>query len=97
MVQKAVEYGSGGGDVAEIAFLKELVERDSSEDIRNRAWRCLVEAREPQLRSFAWQAGYGSFSVSPSEADAVRAYIDEQEDHHIKMSFQDEFRALVRR
>ena len=54
-----------------------------------------AKTRDRQLRSFAWQARYGSFSVSPSQVDAVRAYIDGQEAHHTNMSFQDEFRALV--
>ena len=54
-----------------------------------------AKTRDPQLRSFAWQAGYGSFPVSPSQVDAVRAYIDGQEAHHTNLSFQDEFRALV--
>ncbi len=40
---------------------------------------------------------YGAFSVSPSNAEAVRAYIETQEQHHGRMTFQDEFRELLRR
>lgn len=43
---------------------------------------------------FAWQAGYGAFSVSQSQAGHVVAYIQGQEDHHRVLSFQDELRAL---
>jgi len=43
---------------------------------------------------FAWQAGYGAFSVSQSQASSVVAYIQGQEDHHRVLSFQDELRAL---
>jgi len=55
------------------------------------------KTRDPQLRGFAWQAWHGSFSLTPFQVDAVRAYIDGQQAHHARMSFKDEFRALVRR
>jgi len=44
---------------------------------------------------FAWQAGYGAFSVGIREIDAVVKYINSQEEHHRKVSFQDEFRRLL--
>lgn len=47
------EWPWRAADAPEIAFLKELVERDSNEEIRNRAWRCLLEARKPQCIQFA--------------------------------------------
>ena len=47
--------------------------------------------------AFYWQAGYGAFSVSPSNVEVVIAYIDRQEEHHRKWTFQDEFRELLRR
>jgi len=40
---------------------------------------------------FAWQEGYGSFSVSYSALDAVKKYIQNQEQHHAKMSFEEEY------
>jgi REP element-mobilizing transposase RayT len=48
-----------------------------------------------ELRGFAWQRGYGVFSVGPRNVDALVAYIDAQEEHHRTRSFQDEFRALL--
>lgn len=51
----------------------------------------------PGLRSFAWQTGYGAFSVSQSQADGVSEYIDRQEEHHKRMTFQEEFLALLKR
>ena len=51
----------------------------------------------PNMGYFAWQAGYGAFSVSQSNAPQVKGYIANQEEHHRRMSFQDEFRALLRR
>lgn len=46
---------------------------------------------------FAWQEGYGGFSVSQSYRDAVVDYISRQEEHHAKHSFEQEFEALVRK
>ena len=57
-------------------------------------WMKLKGPRNPE---FFWQAGYGAFSVSQSNLDAVTRYIENQEEHHQKMSFQDEFRELLRR
>ena len=51
----------------------------------------------PDLRDFAWQEGYGAFSVSASSIPRVRAYIRGQEAHHATLSFEDEFRALLKR
>jgi hypothetical protein len=46
---------------------------------------------------FAWQEGYGAFSVSSSNLDAVTRYIRNQEIHHRKFRFEDEFRALLKK
>ena len=51
----------------------------------------------PCLQQFSWQAGYAAFSVSQSNVDAVRRYIESQEEHHRKVTFQDELRALFNR
>jgi REP element-mobilizing transposase RayT len=50
-----------------------------------------------KARKFGWQDGYGAFSVSESQVDAVREYIRTQEGHHRGLSYQDEFRALLDR
>ena len=46
---------------------------------------------------FAWQSGYGVFSVSPAHLDAVAAYIRNQEEHHRTKSFREEYLSLVRK
>ena len=43
---------------------------------------------------FAWQSGYGAFSVSHSLMDSVDTYIRNQIEHHAKMTFQDEYRRI---
>ena len=45
--------------------------------------------------AFHWQEGYGAFSVSPSAIEQVKEYIQNQEEHHKKMSFMDEYKALL--
>ena len=47
--------------------------------------------------TFSWQAGYGVFSVSQSNLDQVVNYVNNQAEHHKRLSFQDEFRELCRR
>jgi putative transposase len=56
--------------------------------------RCVHEKWD---REFAWQTGYGVFSVSESNVGAVRKYIAEQEEHHRKHSFQEEFVAFLKK
>ena len=48
-----------------------------------------------QRREFAWQEGYGAFSVSSSNLDSVIRYIQNQEPHHRKIGFDEEFRAIL--
>lgn len=51
---------------------------------------------QPGVESgFAWQGGYGVFSVSASRVEAVREYVARQREHHEVRSFQDEFLALL--
>ena len=50
---------------------------------------------ENHSRLFSWQEGFGAFSVSASNVPEVARYIDNQEQHHQKMSFRDEWRFLV--
>ena len=48
-------------------------------------------------RKFAWQEGYGAFSVSTSNLAAVVRYIQDQESHHRKISFEDEYLMLLKK
>jgi REP element-mobilizing transposase RayT len=49
------------------------------------------------VREFAWQRGYGLFSVSPAHLGALIQYIDGQREHHRKRGFQEEMRGLLER
>ena len=56
-----------------------------------------LKAQSPALAHFAWQNGYGVFSVGPSDLEALRKYIDTQEEHHRTHTFQEEYRAFLKR
>lgn len=49
------------------------------------------------VHSFAWQEGYGAFTVSPSQLGNVRTYIQEQEEHHRTRTFREEYLTLLQR
>jgi REP element-mobilizing transposase RayT len=48
-------------------------------------------------KAFAWQKGFGAFSVSRSNADAVAKYIRDQEKHHQKIDLRDEYLSLLQK
>lgn len=56
-----------------------------------------IKHRNSSLASFAWQGGYGAFSVSASAIDKTCRYIADQPEHHKKQTFQDEYRAFLRK
>jgi len=70
-----------------IAELVGAIKRSSSK------W---AKTKGPSLRKFAWQNGYGAFSVSQSHVERVRSYIQNQEEHHRRKTFEDEFRSLLK-
>ncbi|MEG9432044.1 IS200/IS605 family transposase [Terriglobus sp. ADX1] len=47
--------------------------------------------------NFAWQRGYGAFTLGKSDLDALVRYIENQEEHHRKIDFRDELRAILKR
>jgi putative transposase len=54
-----------------------------------------VHQNTPQGKGFDWQAGYGAFSVSKSAEERVKAYIQNQEEHHRVRTFAEEFKELL--
>jgi len=70
------------------AELLEKIKKTSS------AW---IKRQGAQYDGFFWQAGYGAFSIGWSQLDDLVTYIDRQEEHHRKLSFQEEYRMLLNR
>ena len=56
-----------------------------------------LKLQDISLRDFSWQNGYGAFSGSESSVIRVQRYIEDQEQHHRIVCYQDEFRAFLRR
>jgi putative transposase len=66
------------------------------EDVKTSSSKWL-KTQGPEFSRFAWQTGYGAFSVSESNVAAVRDYIANQAEHHRVKSFQEEYRAFLTR
>jgi putative transposase len=64
-----------------LAALMEEIKRHSSR------W---IKTLDPHYSKFYWQGGYAGFSISPSLVQKTRLYIDNQEEHHIKRTFEEE-------
>lgn len=56
-----------------------------------------IKSLSSRYRGFFWQRGYGAFSVSLSQLDAVLQYVEMQQEHHRTRTFQEEYRELLRR
>lgn len=56
-----------------------------------------LKEQSPEYADFEWQGGYADFSVSQSNLEQVKEYIAHQEEHHRKMTFQEELRTLLRK
>src|SRR5262245_21380121 len=61
---------------------------------RSSGW---IHRTRPQMATFGWQTGYGAFTVSQSQVDKVRRYIEQQEQHHRKQTFDIELRNILRK
>lgn len=71
--------------ISQMKLLEELKKESSK-------W---IKTKGQTYSSFYWQDGYGIFSVNPSEIDIVIDYINKQEEHHKKKTFQEELRAFL--
>lgn len=56
-----------------------------------------IKSKGLGYENFYWQDGYGAFSVRPSDVDIVISYIANQQEHHRKKSFQDEYRGFLQK
>jgi REP element-mobilizing transposase RayT len=81
-----------GGTADHVHVLVQLGRTATVADLVKELKRIWIRQRVPE---FSWQAGYGAFSVGHREFEVVREYVRNQEDHHRKWSFQEEFRAIV--
>jgi putative transposase len=66
------------------------------EDLKSNSSKWM-KAKDPSLKNFYWQNGYGAFSVNPGEIDIVVGYIANQHVHHKKKTFQEEYVAFLKK
>jgi putative transposase len=89
-----------GGIVDHVHILARLRQdravSDILRDLKANASRWINESGLLRSGRFAWQQGYGAFTVSESQVEKVRRYIRNQEAHHRKMTFEEEFIVLLR-
>ena len=76
---------------ATVADVLGMVKKETSAWIKTQ----MPDVKDPYLVKFAWQSGYAAFSVSESGVEAVVNYIRNQEEHHRRMTFQDEYRQFL--
>ncbi|MDB5391748.1 MAG: transposase [Planctomycetaceae bacterium] len=68
---------------------------DFVRDIKANSSRWLHD--EKDVPNFQWQTGYGAFTVSHSQVDVVRKYLQNQAQHHRRQSFEEEYREFLQR
>ena len=56
-----------------------------------------IKTQDVKFQKFYWQKGYGAFSVSPSKLPSVIQYVQDQEKHHQRISFQEELMSLLKK
>lgn len=65
------------------------------EDIKRNSSRW-IKTKDSYYKNFTWQGGYAGFSVSSSLYEKTKLYIENQEEHHKKLSFKDEYILFLR-
>lgn len=92
-----IEILALGGTANHVHILMALPAKQSLSnairDLKANSSRWMAE-KHPR---FAWQEGFGAFSVSPSQAPAVKKYIRNQAEHHRKRDFEEEFLLLLKK
>ncbi|MCK4517738.1 IS200/IS605 family transposase [Candidatus Babeliales bacterium] len=90
-----------GGTNDHIHVLVSMPPKNSTSDlvraIKSNSSRFIRSMDNPLSKKFAWQEGYAVFSVSKSVVESVSWYIKQQETHHKKYSFEDEFIGLLKK
>ncbi|WP_343218946.1 transposase [Cerasicoccus fimbriatus] len=77
-----------------VSLGRETTQSDWIKEVKSRSSKW-IKQEWPELTSFAWQRGYGAFSISPNHLTALLEYIDRREEHHRHETFQDEYLRLL--
>lgn len=89
-----------GGVADHVHLLFDLGRTNAVADVVEKAKRessKFIKTLGQEQALFAWQRGYGAFSVSPTRRAEAEAYVRNQEEHHRRQTFQEEYRAFLQR
>ncbi|GHT24876.1 hypothetical protein AGMMS4957_18680 [Bacteroidia bacterium] len=101
-VCKALEYNpvrvGGHSEHVHICCLlsKKITQIKLLEEVKKESSKW-IKTKGKAYEKFYWQDGYGIFSVNSSEIETVVKYIDNQEEHHQKRTFQEELLAFLKK
>jgi len=76
--------------LARVIAIADLLEEVKTETSK---W---IKTKGPEFRNFHWQKGYGAFSIGQSQVEAVKQYIQNQKEHHRRMTYQGEYRQFLK-
>jgi putative transposase len=79
-----------------IAHPRTIAPSDLIQDLKSSSSKWL-KPKSPRLAQFHWQGGYGMFSISPSHRTSLESYIANQAEHHRVVTFQEEYRRLLKK
>lgn len=79
-------------ELSRVVTMATLVERLKTASTK---WMKRQTCEDGDFQGFAWQRGYGAFSLAKKDLDALVRYIDDQERHHRAMTFEEEFRKVL--
>jgi putative transposase len=74
-----------------VSHVVQVVKQESSAWVKGQK----PELKDPYLIKFQWQAGYAVFSVSESNVAKVKAYFENQDEHHKRVTFEEEYREFL--
>jgi REP element-mobilizing transposase RayT len=74
---------------------KNIALADLLEELKKNSSRW-IKTKGSDYIDFAWQGGYGGFSVSQSKVDVVKRYIENQKEHHKKETFKEEYIRILK-
>jgi putative transposase len=95
--QKSIIVNGVGNHVHLFVGLKpDMKISDLVRDIKNNSTNFINRMKWINMK-FSWQAGYGAFSYGESQVEAVFNYIKNQEDHHKKKTFREEYLEFLKR
>jgi len=94
---KAISIGGTGDHIHMLLSLPATISVAKAVQLIKGGSSKWVHDQFAQYRDFAWQEGYGAFTIGISQSDETISYIQRQKEHHRKTSFQDEFLKILKK